>query len=297
MGGAAPGSFERYEAVSDTEFPAEEFQKSLTAWLAPMHLECSPPFLVEWYNSKRSEVAGGTQSIDAPDSAVAFAVYSVPHFLDVIVEQYARERPKDAFVDGTTNAILSQLRSLLPASLKAEIVNTDVGPPYYHVQTIGAIAGVDQHIEVEDLRTVEDYKEWEEDLSDQLEETRDPKMWGTSSEMRRKIFGVNVHPVYGGWYAYRALIVLGGASKASLKKPEELKFVETENARRIMHEYNMRHANCNWRDLRADGHPPERAYSPEEFFFFTETSPEKRKRFLEMKASKLPSPLPKPRWE
>ena len=50
-----------------------------------------------------------------------------------------------------------------------------------------------------------------EDLSETLAETRDSKLWGTDPVMRRKIFDVNVHPELGGWFAYRALVVLRGA--------------------------------------------------------------------------------------
>ncbi|CAE8581505.1 unnamed protein product, partial [Polarella glacialis] len=75
-------------------FEAAEFQKDLTAWLQPMHLECSPPFLVSWYNNKRGETAEGKNAIDAPDDAVAFAIYSVPGYLDLVVENFAREKPQ-----------------------------------------------------------------------------------------------------------------------------------------------------------------------------------------------------------
>ncbi|CAE7581475.1 mmachc, partial [Symbiodinium pilosum] len=182
----------------------------------------------------------------------------------------------------------------LPAELDAEIVNTDEGPPYYHVQTIGAVCAEDEHIEAKDVDG-EGRDDWQEELSDRLEETRDPKMWGTESEMLRKIFGVNVHPVWGGWYAYRALIVLRKGTQASLQQPEPLTFLMLEDKKRILSEYNLRHQLCLWRDIN-DSHVPERRYSPEEYFFFTETSPDKRRRFLEMKASQMAA-VPRPRWE
>lgn len=290
-------SFEQFASPTEGAFDAAEFRAALATWLEPMRLECSPPFLVDWYNKCRSEVAGGTQQIEAQGSAVAFALYSVPNYLDVVVDHFARERPTDSFVDKTTNAIFSQLRSELPPSLGAELVNTDLGPPYYHVQTIGAIAGVDQHLELQHLQAMEGQPAWEEELSDRLEESRDPKMWGAEAEMRRKIFAVNVHPAYGGWYAYRGLLVLRNATQPSLPKSPLLEFVALEDARRIIFEYNLRHEQCLWRDLTSEGHPPHRRYSAEEYFFFTETSPAKRKRFLELKASLLTNPPPGPRWE
>eukprot|EP00931_Biecheleriopsis_adriatica_P064189 TRINITY_DN39011_c0_g1_i2.p1 TRINITY_DN39011_c0_g1~~TRINITY_DN39011_c0_g1_i2.p1 ORF type:complete len:311 (-),score=65.12 TRINITY_DN39011_c0_g1_i2:71-973(-) len=289
---ARAGSFGE---LKEGEFDAAAFREVLGGWLAPMHMECSPPFLVSWYNRAREDTADGTQRIEAPDDAVAFAVISVPRFLDVVAEHFARERPKEGFVDGATNAILEQLRRSIPSWLDAEVVNTDVGPPYFHVQTVGCVCANDQHVEAKDLKG-NDHDEWQEEVSDQLEETRDPKMWGTQSELRRKIFGVNMHPVYGGWYAYRALVVLRKGLQAALPRPVPLEFLLLEDARRIISEYNLRHDNCLWRDL-SESHPPEHRYSPEEFFFFTETSPAKRRRYLEMRAACMPVPLPPPRWQ
>ncbi|CAL1146701.1 unnamed protein product [Cladocopium goreaui] len=132
-------------------FDATQFQQVLSTWLAPMRLECSHPLLVGWYNKARAETADGTQSIEGPDDAVAFAIYSVPQFLEVVVEHYAREKPERDIVDGATNAILGELRNQLPSSLDAQVINTDVGPPYFHVQTIGAVCAEDQHVEAEVL--------------------------------------------------------------------------------------------------------------------------------------------------
>ncbi|CAK9046922.1 unnamed protein product [Durusdinium trenchii] len=186
-----------FEALQEP-FDAIDFQKVVNTWLAPMHLQCSNPLQVGWYNKARSETADGTQTIDAPDDAVAFAIYSVPRYLEVVLEHYAREKPAKDLVDGATNSILDALRLRIPSALDAQVINTDKGPPYFHVQTIGAVCAEDQHVEAEDV-TGDGSDEWREDLSDRLEEVRDPKMWGTESEMRRKIFAVNVHPVWGGW--------------------------------------------------------------------------------------------------
>ncbi|CAK0822013.1 unnamed protein product, partial [Prorocentrum cordatum] len=268
----------------------EEIRAVLAAWCKRVNLEVSPPFLVGWYNHARTETAGGSQMIEAPDNAVAFTLHSVPGYLDVVVEHFARARPSRSFVDATTDEILAWIRERLPAELCPHVVNTDVGPPYYHVQTMGAVAGVDQHIEPDEFQDPEDV-EWKEDLSDRLADTRDPKMWGTDPATRRKIFAVNVHPDWGGWYAYRALVVLRGLEAAGLERPAPKSFVPPAEGRRMLTEYNLRHQECLWRDLTAEGHLAERRYSPEEYFFFMETSGEKRRRFLELSAARLPTSL------
>jgi len=267
------------------QFDARGFYESLQAFCRPLRLESSQPFLVSWYNESRKANAGGKQCIDAPDNAVAFAIYATPGYLETVAGYYRRQRPKSGFVDATTNDILEQLRTTLRPELDPFILNTDV-PPYYHVQTMGSVAGVDQHVEPEEL-TGPEMDEWREELGDRLEESRDPKMWGTETSMLRKIFGVNVHPVYGGWYAYRALVVLRRGLAEGLKRPSPQQFLQPAQARRIISEYNLRHAECIWRDLDEQTHPPDRRYNTDEFLFFTEVQPGKRRRWLEMRVAQL----------
>lgn len=74
------------------DFDAVKFQTALNAWCRTYALECSKPFLTQWYNDKRLETAGSTQLIEAPEAAVCFALYSVPGFLDVVAEHFLRTR-------------------------------------------------------------------------------------------------------------------------------------------------------------------------------------------------------------
>jgi len=278
----AAAELETFSAA--TPFDIHSFQRSLNAWLELWHMQCTPPWLVGWYNASREENAGGQQRITADDGAVAFAVCSLPNYIDVIAEHYARSRPDGDFINATTNEIMEQLKKKLPAELDVLLLNTDMGPPHYHVQTVGAVCGMDQHLEAVDV----DDDEWKEELSADLEDTRDPKMWGSDPEILRKIFGVNVHPEYGGWYAYRLLVVLRGVNNTCLPEglvqPAAHKFVEQEDAKRILREYNLQHDFCLWRDLTVQ-HPASHRYSPEEYLYFTEQKPAKRKRFLEFKAA------------
>lgn len=271
------------DSTADTASAVQALAHAIDGWASPFHVHCSPPFLVGWYNDERKRTAGGESMIKADEDAVAFAMYTRPGYLDTILDHYGRARPSSHFVDAATNEVLQQLRTKLPDAFGAVVTNTDEGPPYYHVQTVGAVAGVDQHMEAGDVND----PLWESDLSDRLEETRDERMWGTDPQVRRKIFGVNMHPIYGGWYAYRALVVLHAVRAKDLKRPEPLSFVSGDDMRRILSEYNLRHADCNWRDLKLIGHPAEHRYTPEEFFFFTETAASKRRKFLDMKVARM----------
>eukprot|EP00746_Dinoflagellata_sp_MGD_P004405 gnl/MRDRNA2_/MRDRNA2_108490_c0_seq1.p1 gnl/MRDRNA2_/MRDRNA2_108490_c0~~gnl/MRDRNA2_/MRDRNA2_108490_c0_seq1.p1 ORF type:complete len:332 (+),score=72.16 gnl/MRDRNA2_/MRDRNA2_108490_c0_seq1:46-1041(+) len=259
-------------------FDVSKFCAALERKVAGFKFRCKP-FLVGWYNAKRDETSAGSQKIDAADNALAIIMYTVPGYLDIIADNFQRQKPQAGFVDDTTKALIDCLKEELDSELGAIVLNTDQGPPYYHVQTIGAIAGIDQHVEPTEIKD----QDWEEELSDELEVTRDTKIWGTDKEMLRKIFGVNIHPEYGGWYAFRIMLILPEVHVAPgmLQQPAVLEFLSDDEKKRMLWEYNLDHQACRWRDL--DNHSPEKRYTPEEYFFFTEQNQEKRKRFLEMK--------------
>lgn len=287
MSSVAP-RLEELRAGELSPYDVAATEQALNAWAEPVRMRSTPAFLVKWYNQTRQDTAGGASRIDAPEDAVAFALYSIPGFIDVVAEYYARERPKSSFVDGATNEILDALRARLPPDMDAMVVNTDIGPPYYHVQSIGAVACADQHIEEFDFG--EEVAEWRDELQETLAEKRDQKMWGSDPATLRKIFGVNMHPTFGGWYAYRSLVILRGATAPGLERPEPMRFLEPSEAQRIISEYNLAHEECRWRDLTPSGHPPEHRYTPEEYFFFMESNPKKRERFLDLRAACMPSP-------
>lgn len=125
----------------------------------------------------RLVVLGGGPS-GLPTKLTAHASRTLP-LLVARTPQTARKRirPANGFVDSTTDEILARLRADLAPALDAFVVNTDEGPPYYHVQTVGDVAAVDQHVEAEQFASDEAAK-WREELSDKLEDHRDTKMWG-----------------------------------------------------------------------------------------------------------------------
>lgn len=132
----------------------------------------------EGHRALRPRTAPDGRGLSLPSNAWMADVRSLKR-----QDSRALYRPSQEIVDGATNAILEQLRQRIPKHLEPEVINTDLGPPYIHVQTIGAVCGEDEHIEAQDLHA----EEWKEDLQDRLEETRDPKMWGTEAEMRRTL--------------------------------------------------------------------------------------------------------------
>lgn len=268
-------------SLSHDEEKWQHLHRALSGRLAKAHVYCKP-FLVGWYNDLRRETARGSQLLDLPEDTLAFLLYSGPGFIDTIVEYFMHHsRDEDChYVDGAVDALMEGLISELPEDVNAKAINLDKGPPYFHAQSLGVVAGVGQHLDPAEI----DDPEWHESISKQLLENRSPEVWGTDMAVRRKMFGISVHPEFGGWYAYRGVVVLHGIRTSMLMRPPCIVAVQdVSEKKRIIEEYNLRADDCRWRDLLRSGHSPDKRYSPEEMLFFSEMNLGKRRRFLEMK--------------
>ena len=111
---------------------------------------------------------------------------------------------------------------------------------------------------------------------------RDPELWGSTAN---RILGVSIHPRYGGWYAYRMLIVLHGVSwPPHVPRPSPLSFLSTEEKATIIYEYNKNPDLGKWRDFNDKQLPMER-YDTAQFEFFHERSNDKRRSILKRLAN------------
>eukprot|EP00928_Gymnodinium_smaydae_P064407 TRINITY_DN47738_c0_g1_i1.p1 TRINITY_DN47738_c0_g1~~TRINITY_DN47738_c0_g1_i1.p1 ORF type:complete len:319 (-),score=38.78 TRINITY_DN47738_c0_g1_i1:200-1156(-) len=262
-------------------------QSTLSEKLASSNVYCKP-LLVSWYNELRRQSADSTQLLDAPEDSLAFLLYSGPGFLNTIVERFEHSAQAGScdFVDDTTDAILNELVGEISEDLHPKVLNLDKGPPYFHAQSLGVVAGVAQHLNPDEVND----PEWRESVSAQLLSTRSEEVWGSDLAVRQKLFGISIHPEFGGWYAYRGLVILCGARTSNLVRPPPVISVEDmSEKKRILEEYNLRGDDCLWRDLTRSGHAPDKRYTPEEMLFFTEMNLGRRKRFLEMKADLIRS--------
>jgi len=217
---------------------------------------------------------------------LAFVIFNGPGYLDTVVEYFATSLDSDDnhFVDAATDSLLNGLAAEFHSDLHVRVVNLDKGPPYYHSQSFGAVAGLDQYLEPSEIED----EDWHLSCSSQLLDVRSADVWGDNVDVRKKIFGVSVHPEYGGWYAYRGLFILRGARGCTLERQPVVVAVEDKmDKKRILEEYNLRGDDCRWRDLSSTGHDVDKRYAPEEMMFFTEMNLQRRRRFLEMKADVL----------
>lgn len=263
----------------------EVIHGALSARCASSRVYCKP-LLVGWYNDLRKESAGGSQLLDVPDDTLAFLVYNGPGYIDTVFEYFLETSQDESchFVDGATDAVLKGLSAQFSAGVGASTINLDKGPPYFHAQSLGVVAGVGQHLDPSEIQDAA----WHETVSSQLLSIRSPDMWGSDVAVRQKIFGISMHPEFGGWFAYRGLLILHNVRASSLQRPTVVAAVTDEaEKKRILEEYNLRADDCFWRDLMRNGHPAEHRYTPEEMYFFTDMNLNRRKHFLQMRADVL----------
>jgi hypothetical protein len=226
---------------------------------------------VRWYNDFRELISPNRPQRIAshhPDS-VGFIIISERHFFRAVVDNFDSSFDGSHFVDSTVDKMLDRLVSGLDPSLGAQGWNTDK-PPYVHVQTIGHVAGVDEYVTPDRTGSFND---------DSLNSHRDREMWG---ELASEVLGVSIHPEYGGWYAYRMLLVLHRVQwPHDVPRKKLVTFLSKAERELIISEYNRFPDLGRWRDFN-DKRFGIKRYETAQYLFFHEKSSEKRRRILEL---------------
>lgn len=297
-------------------FPA--FLPKLNALTGPQFDVHFSPFQVKWYNDIRRKTANSQQLLDVSNErALALVGISGPDFFEKsVLPTYERNKTAGTlpdsldFVDTATAAVIGHVKRFFAHLEEGEkkmagsmvrlgfanikYANTDL-PPYIHVQSIGHVAGVDQHIDPMDPDC-----QLDEEILEDIAAGRDPKIWG---ENNRTVHGLNLHPEFGGWYAYRILVVLPNylyPAELVTDEPMVQNFIPEEEKRYLLEEFNLHPDEDHWRDVCAAEVPatrgggggegkiavPQRRYSGMAYLYFHERDSKKRARCLELAAER-----------
>jgi len=247
-------------------------------------------------NSENTSTVPGeeedTKAVDGKDSTeidVSTCTQESPLVQKLAAQSLSLGEEKEA--SSEQQVVNSDLSEASPPQ-EVHIWNTDL-PPYIHVQTVGHVAGIDEHIEMGPLEGTEFEITAEEKTM--IAQSRDPKLWGVNNQ---NVHCVNIHPEFGGWYAYRMCMVFpgvtlpgvnGGADNNVFQMPAPKQFLTAEERRDILVEFNLRPDVCRWRDLPEriveDMGAEKRAkirYTPQAFLYFHEKNSYKRERFMEL---------------
>ena len=216
------------------------------------------------------------------EDAVGIIIISNGNFFRQVVEEFDPSSQSSGFVDAAVDSQMRSILSMFHDDLDVRACNTD-RPPYYHVQSIGYVAAVDEHVEGKNLFGVQD--DVPSDIKNEYIMNRDAALWGSA---RSRLLSVNIHPKYGGWYAYRMMFVINSiAWPRDWLPPTPLHFLSAEDKKIIIMEYNKQPDLAVWREFHDASMGPICRYHAHQYLFFHEISVHKRRRVLELLKAEL----------
>lgn len=218
------------------------------------------PFQLGWYHEKVSTPYHFPYS----NSTLAVVLISTPSMFERLFKpfltspNYSHSSPNP--LEQCFRYFFSKLRELFPSnkdSIQAihdfEMSSKHNGPQVL-VQTAGHVAGVACYYQRIDVN---------------------PDPW----PKERKIYGVSVHPKYGGWFAFRGVLIFPGVSASTLTKKEPPDCVPSHKMRvNLLERFNENWQDMTYRDVMVDG--PQEKYSEQQKQFFS-TDPTKRGPLIE----------------
>jgi len=228
----------------------KSIHQNLRTLLEPQGFECHP-FKIGWYNEA---VAQGFQ-LPLETDTLAFIVISTPAMFDQAFKPFVCR--KDCIGEGSMDLIdaciadqFGKIRQAYP-DLQVECIHDfELHPsrrPKILVQTAGHVAGAAYYYQRKDVQS-------------------DP--WPAS----QKISGVSIHPLYGGWFALRGVIIFKSVLVPDLEQKSPVDSVPDDSQRiELLNRYNFHWRDWTFRDIV----PTKATYSQEQKDYF-QTPPQKR---------------------
>jgi len=192
------------------------------------------PFLVGWYNDS---VGHERFQLQYPRGTVAFLLLSTPSMFEKLFLPYVTSPdyvPSQLDpLDQCLKQFLSALTSAFPGLDIEVIQDFEVDPvsrrPRVLVQTAGHVAGVARYYQRDDV---------------------DPSPWPES----KRIYGVSVHPKYGGWFAFRGVAIIKNLQEPGLPRLDPVDCVPSQDGRvKLLQSYNFNWRDWGFRDVVAGG--------------------------------------------
>ncbi|XP_002158852.3 cyanocobalamin reductase / alkylcobalamin dealkylase [Hydra vulgaris] len=205
------------------------------------------PFNIGNYNEQVSTFF----QLNYPKDTVAFCVLSSPSWFETIFLPYIKH---NKFLSGNQDP-LDQCISSLFIELKDQfaqdsyeidvIHDFDMGPtrkPKVLVQTAGHVSGAAYYYQKKDV----DYPDWKD----------------------KKLYGVSIHPVYGGWFSFRGVLIFRNFQMQLEKKiPEDN--LNHEQKVNLLELYNYKWKDFQYRNVNS---PKEKYSEKQQEYFITKPS-------------------------
>lgn len=212
------------------------------------------PFLVGHYN----QFVEKSYRLDYPPNTLALLVISNSQMFGALQEFYTTATSADPSitnpVDACTARVLTEAANkTLGGASSYDIFydHTKANPtsvePRINIQTAGHVSGATYYYQRKLLDAEEGEDPWPKDKS---------------------IYGVSIHPTYGGWFAFRAVIVLKNVHPKIVAPafPVDSLQADPKKIVELLEEFNFRWTEFKWRDIIPVA--PENRYSAEQIAYY-----------------------------
>lgn len=230
----------------------EDFSKvksKLDLLLSPNGFECHP-FKVGWYNDHVAE----SFHLEYQPDTLAFVIISIPSMFEKTFIPYLLEadclRPQGDPLDQCMVKHFSGIKEEFPSYDISTIHDFELTAnrrPRILVQTAGHVSGAVRYYQRKDVKS----DPWDE---------------------KKKIFGVCLHPRYGGWFALRGVLIFSGVTCPDLPRQPSSDILKTDDEIiELLRRYNEHWEDWSFRDII----PVEERYSKNQMDYFS-TKPSER---------------------
>ncbi|XP_019356941.1 PREDICTED: methylmalonic aciduria and homocystinuria type C protein [Gavialis gangeticus] len=184
------------------------------------------PLQVGWYNT----VLQPSFHLAYPDNTLAFVVLSTPSMFDKAFKPFVNKQLLKRIRDPVDQCIshhLSLVKEHFPDEKVHIIYDYEMLPnrkPKFLAQTAAHVSGAAYYYQRKDVKC-------------------DP--WGD-----KKIYGVCIHPQYGGWFAIRAILIFPEIQVPFLEQYAPIDCVTTEEKRiQLLEKFNFHWQDWSYRDI------------------------------------------------
>ncbi|XP_078074781.1 cyanocobalamin reductase / alkylcobalamin dealkylase isoform X1 [Mustelus asterias] len=233
----------------------EGIQQRLSACLAPLGFECYP-FKIGWYNAALRP----SFHLQYSDDTLVFVILSTPQMFEKAFKPFIADKQLSTVRDPIDECVIHYF-SLVKKNFsdqKIEVMHDfEMLPnrkPKVLVQTAAHVAGAAYYYQMKDVQ-------------------QNP--WG-----EKKMYGVCIHPRYGGWFAMRGVLIFPNVQVPSLEQKLPVDCVSTDEKRiELLERFNLHWQDWTYRDII----DVEERYSEEQKQYFA-TRPAERFKLLGLKS-------------
>jgi len=202
-------------------------QQSISNLLNPYGYECSDPFRVGEYN----KLVSGDFKLPFEDDILGFVIISNNKMFDNMLNLCRENNVHEDIIDPVDTCSKHYIGGLNQHFPEIDItydfnINVLRRTAKVAMQTAGHVAGICYYYQPIHLPAETKY---EKDL---------------------RVYGVSVHPKYGGWFAFRAVVIFKNEHCPTLKETSPVNIVETnEKKLELLNKYNFHWKDCSFRDV------------------------------------------------